>query len=508
MFVMLWCSCASLSPQRRVLTAAEAEANYQEFYKELTFEDRELAADSKVDHYAKAKAIADKKKVDRRVVIAAVTATMWQKVILTREVGVGEAKDISKVFKLDRATEEAFAQEVFAFLTKNDFCETAADVVYHFSLGAVYADKAINCAVASTSADYVQVARLACKRPGTKELQSKLINGWVENFKQIRPELREYHSYWKAVFVDEYEPMGKIADMCPLTTGQYADLFAIGLNDKKFSFAKAILEKDGFKKTPADYENFISLAVTQYECGMAAIVAIKQKLSDKTVEAIFLNPKCLGGTLGQVDPVFIPQSKAEWFFNLSLKAQEFVLARRAIEKLSLGKNHFDKLVTEGLAAQDYAEVLNIEPWGGERVQDYRDGILNKILDANEEWSVTSFLVQHKDGLSDTYIIAWNERAFLHALRRGAFDLAADIAHSDTRADFKNWGIRLAFDSALQARKAEVARFIARRYKLDKDALQRVAMLYLEINREKARQQALKSKRECEKANIWNVERCK
>ena len=501
MIAVLLCACASLPSGRRVLTAAEVEANYQEFYKELNSEQKEPAIGPNTDHYAKAKAIADQKKVNRGRVVKAVTTVMWQKVILTKEIGVGEAKDISKMFQLDSATETDFALKVFNFLVTNDLCETAADLVVSFNMGSAYADKAINCAQASPGADYVKVAHLACRRPGTKELQSKLINDWVENFKRTLPDQRDY------------DPIGVIAAICPLTADQYSELFAIVLKDKKVSFAKAILEKDSFKKIPADYDNFIAMAVAEYECGMAATVAIKYKLFDTAVEAIFLNRKCLGGTLGEVDPVLVPKPKAEWFFDLSLRAQEFGLARRAIKTFSfLGKDYFDKAVREGLKVHDYDEVLLFEPWDGERAQDYRDDILNKILDAGEEWAVTRFVVWHPDLFSGTHKIAWNERAYLHAFRRGVYDLAANIAHSDTRADFKDWGIRLAFDAALKAKNADMARFIAKSYHLDKDALRRVAMLYFELNkekdREKARQQAEKIKRECKSVKDWKVEQCK
>ena len=84
MFVMLLCSCAAILPKGRILTAAEIEANYKEFYKELTREDEGIIIGPNIDHFAKAKAIADKKKVDRRRVIDAVTTVMWNKILLMR----------------------------------------------------------------------------------------------------------------------------------------------------------------------------------------------------------------------------------------------------------------------------------------------------------------------------------------------------------------------------------------------------------------------------------------
>ncbi len=519
-FVMLLCSCASLSPKGRILTAAEIEANYKEFYKELTFEDEEIVIGINIDHFVKAKGIADKKKVDRKRVISAVTTVMWNKVLLTKEIGVGTAKDISKLFELDRATETAFAQKVFDFLNKNSFCEIAADVVYHFDIGLAYADKAILCAQTSATTSYVPVAQLACRRPGTKGLQSKLIKEWVENFKGKASDRRKFIYFWVGVgsfSVDDYESMAKIAAMCPLTNEQLSDLFAIGIKDKKIEFAKVFLDKENFKKTPADYDNFIALAVADYQCGMAANVALKYKVGEKRLENIFLNHKCLGGTLGEIDRKLILPAKAEWFFDLSLKAHEFLLARRIVKDFSLGKDFFDKVMTEGLKVFDYGELLLLEPWGEERVQDHRDSILEKILDANEEWSLVQFVSNHSSTadirpFTENQRIVWTERAFLHALRRGGYDLASDIAHSDSRTDFREWGVKLAFDVAMKARNADMARYIAKRYKLDNNAHQRVAMLYFELNKEKdmekAKQRKEKLRSECKASKDWNAQQCK
>ncbi len=502
MIAMLLCACATFTSTRR-LTPVEVEASFKEFSKEFY-----------IEHFDKAKAIADKNKLDRRRVVEFVTTALWQKVILTKEIGVGTVKEISNTFQLDRATQTAFALKVFDFYVVNDFCEIAADTVYQFDLGPAYADKAINCAQSSPGSNYLSAARLACSRPGTKELQRKLINGWVENFKQSSPDKREYYLFrgYLTVFISEYDSMAEVASKCPLTADQYLDLFAIGLKDKKPEFAKAILDKGNFNKTLADYDNFIAMAATQYQCGMAATVALKQKMPDSAIETLFQNPKCLGGTLKEIDLALVPQPKVDWFFNLSLRTHEFVLARHIVKTFSLGKNNFERVVSEGLAAQYYDHVLGFEPWDGERTEDYRDGILNKVLDANEEWAVTRFVVENSTplgfGFTEIHRNAWIDRAFLHALRRGDFNLAADISRKHTGIGFSDWGTRWAFEGAIQAKNADSARFIAKRWHLDDNALKRVAMLYWEKNKEKARQQALKLKRECEASKDWSSERCK
>jgi hypothetical protein len=504
---MLLCACASSVSGRRA-TVAVVEASYKEFEKELS-----------IEHYDKAKTIVDQKRLDRVRVVSIFTATMWQKLILTKEITVSGAKSAFEKFKLDRATETAFAVKVFDFYVANNFCEMAGDVVVSFEIGSAFANKAVHCAQASAGFNYVPVARLVCRMPSAKELQIKLINGWVDDFKHKAPSLREYFSFWRGagVYVDEYASMAKIVTMCPLTEDQYLDLFMIGLQDKKPEFTKVILEKNSFKKTVAHYKEFIAMAVEQHHCAMAAEVALKNELSDQVVEKIFLNRKCLGGTLKEIDPALFSPKKADWFFNLSLRAQEFALARRIIKTFSLDKDHFDKLVSASLAAYDYKSVLLFEPWDKERGEDYRDGILNKVLDANEEWAVTTFVVDYSTGdekiklVSETNRNAWLERTFLRAFRRREFSLAADVANKHLVADFRVWATKWVFEAAMQARNADQAKAIAVRNHLGKEALRRVAVLYFQLKNEKNKNLELEKKRAaCEAAKArgdWEIKKC-
>ena len=72
-----------------------------------------------------------------------------------------------------------------------------------------------------------------------------------------------------------------------------------------------MLDKGNFNKTAVDYDNFIAVAIAKYQCGLAATVAFQQKLPDSAIEAIFLNPKCLGRNLREVDMAFVYPQKAE-----------------------------------------------------------------------------------------------------------------------------------------------------------------------------------------------------
>jgi hypothetical protein len=511
MMVVLLCACGaapttSVRQPTKLFSKAEVESAYKEFQKELL-----------VDHYDKAREIATKFKLDPLRVTSTFTAYIWEELVVAKRTTVSSVKSAFDKFKADRQTANAFAVKAFNYYTTNDFCETAGDVVVSFELGSVYAEKAIHCAETSAGFNYVPVARLACRLPGIKELQTKLLTGWVDNFRRTAPSLREYFSWWRQVAVDEYFSMGKVVEMCPLTEAQYLDLFMIGLQDKKAEFTKAILDKSSFKKTVNHYNDFVVMAVGQYQCAMAAEVALKNKLADKTIaEKIFLSKKCQGGNLGSVDLKLIPKEKAEWFFDLSLRAQEFKFARGIIKVFSLDQDRFNKLVTAGLAAPDYESVLLFEPWYGERTEEYRDGILNKILDANEEWAVVTFVVDHSTGdqtriVSETNRNAWLERTFLHAFRRGEFSLAADVANRHLVSDFKVWATKWVFEAAMQARNADSAKMIAVHYKLGSEALRRVAVLYFHLKNEKDRKLEIDKKRAaCEaakKVNDWEIKKC-
>ncbi len=509
-FLLCACGAASVTSGRQPagpFSKTEVESAYKEFQKELL-----------VDHYDKAREIADQKQLNNGRITQIFITSIWQKLVIAKEITVSSAKSAFDKFKADRQTAKLFAVKAFDYYAANDFCEMAGDVVVAFEIGPVYAEKAIHCAETSAGFNYASVAHLACRLPGIKELQTKMVKVWVDDFKQRIPAFREYFSLWRKLYVDEYFAMGKVVELCALTEEQYLDLFMIGLQDKKPEFTKTVLEKSSFKKTVVHYKDFIVMAVGQYQCAMAAEVAINNKLADKIIEEnIFSSRKCQGGNLGSMNLKLIPQEKAEWFFDLSLRAQEFKFARGIIRVFSLGQDRFNKLVTAGLAAPDYETVLLFEPWNGERAEDYRDSILSKILDANEEWAVATFVVDYSTGdekkrfVSETNRNAWLERTFLHAFRRGEFSLAADVANKHLVADFKVWATKWVFEAAMQARNADHAKIIAVRYKLGQEALRRVAVLYFQLKNEKDKKLELAKKRAvCEaekKLKDWTVKKC-
>ena len=144
---------------------------------------------------------------------------------------------------------------------------------------------------------------------------------------------------------------------------------------------------------------------------------------------------------------------------------------------------------------------------------------------DEEWYVTSYAAWrlalyleqksygnfYLDPYREQEMYGWIERAFLHSLKREAFELAADIADKYSIPEFSEWGIELAFEEACRAKNVDEAASIVRRYKLGKDAVKKVALLRLEKTRaeEKKRLEDLKKKKklECKSSDDWNVEKC-
>ncbi len=544
MIAILLCACASGISMKHptaveVDRAAEIEANYREFQEELTDGD-----------YDKAKATVDQKKVDHRKVVEAVLTAMWRKMQTNRD--IESVQKIAQKFELDRPTELVFAQSAFNYSLKNKHCELAADLAFWFHLEPSYADRAIHCALLAYGPKHPEdVARLACTRPGTKKLLNQLMDGWFGSFKQNSPDKRNYLL------------MGGIAALCTFRADQYVDLFNIGMEEKKFDFAldmlttpakkgiiikdsqllyrllyqagfdtpksgllglanngllgqnkssqtrleelvfaKRMLEESNFKKTPEDYDRFIAAAVSQFQCGIAATVAIGQDLPDNVVEALYLNPGCLGGNLYQVSAALVPLKKADWFFDLSLQAHEYYFARNLFEKFDLGNSYFDRIIDAAILARDFDDILEFDPPSGEDKQNYQDRILERIMDLDEEWYVVRYAVAQPAYQENWY--AWVDRAYLHALRRGAFQLAADIAEKNNTPEFMVWGINLAFESACKDGNLKEAEIIARRY-LDKQALQRVAVLYYQKSLIEARK---RKQQECKSSDTWCVEQVK
>ena len=546
MIAVLLCACAHFTPVNRP-TSAEAEANYQEFYKEFT-----------AGRHSEAKIIADKKKVDRHKVVKVVLAAMGQQVVGGGV--ISEAKEISRKFKIDRATELAFAQNAFDFSILNRHCDIAADIAFFFNLGSTYADGAINCAVSKYGMSLPfssYAARVACSRTGTKNLQSKLIAEWLEAFQQSE---RDHNDY---VSIEE------IVTLCPINAKQYSDLFAISLGDRQLDFtlvvitaivqnndvimdtqplyrllyqavfdtpltktgasvladklrginrdplspmkklmlAKEMLETADFKKVPADYTIFIVASVANFQCGFAVNTMLEQKLPDEVVEALFLNPKCLGGTLIELNMDLISPEKVDWFFDLSLQAHEYVLAKDLIDRFVItDETYFTRIVDAAMAVRDFDVIVELDPPAGWDKRIYRDNIMDQIMDLGEEWFVvryaTSKISIYQYSNTENWY-AWIERAYLHALHRGAFELAAEISSKSRAIEYRLWGIDLAFELACKTNLKE-AEAIARRY-LDKAALNRVVLLKYKKLRAEDKQ---RKTRDCQEGDDWCVQQVK
>ena len=516
---VLCCACASTVPKpRRNFTPEEIKENERDFYREFSLE-----------NYDEAMRIAKEKKVDRKMVEETVIVAMWRKIYDIAD--VPDAKNIMDKFQLDRAVQTVFAQSAIDYLLRSKQCNIAADVAFYFDLGQTYADKAILCSDSMFSISHT--TQLACDRPGTPQLGDKIKAKWLVSFEEASPSTRDY---W---------PISEIAEACSFTEDQYLLMYNVCLSDNQMylafvaastlsekklmsddrsqllyrrvfqasitvpgrenlAAAKMLLEDKKFIREAGDYDNFFASAIAQFQCGMAATVAIEHNLPDASLEAIFMNRRCLGGTLSEIDPHIIHLVKRPWVFELSLRAREYLFARNMVSVFEMDDSYFEQIVDAAIDAKDFLPILGLEPpddWGKTI---YQWWILGRLMDLDEEWFVTIYTVAWDGTFSivDINWYLWVEQAYLHALRRGAFALAADIAAKHRDADFMEWGVKLAFDHACDADNLPEAGDVARRYHLGKAALKRVALL---VNKKNIAAEKNKKKRECQKD--WNAEPC-
>lgn len=524
------CGGGTSSLQVHKPVAIVSETSYKEFEKQFLDEE---------NYYEAAKLTVG---LEHSRVVEIVSSHILQEMVGDK-INPGSAEEILAMFRVDSKSQMDIGRKAYASWIDSDLgdaCKNAAEIAYYFDLGTSYADKAISCAQNKFESDYAEVANVACRRPGSQELQKKLVDGWVERFERLPVNLRYYEVLHSVPFsgqfnfdyfarIDEYEPMSKIASLCPLSQKQYESLFAIGINDKKLEFSQSVLENSRFQKKSADYDDFISLALSRYECGVAAEVAIKYDLLDK-VKAIFGTQKCLGGSLRDINLGLITPELSQWFFELSLKKEVFHLAYRIVKHFSLGDDKFDKVVNEALAARDYAEVLDFSPYNQESKEVFRDRVVDQVLEENEEWAMVNYLVTNWSYFAQVQRKTWVERAFLHALFRGAFNISADIAAVHPDKDFAKKGIDMSFAGVMKAENPEMARYIAYRHHLGNDEKTEVAKLYMKTRAEAERKKALaeaaeenrkaeverkkslaKEMEECRKnklANDWGLRQCK
>ncbi|HSR89571.1 MAG TPA: hypothetical protein VLK22_04260 [Candidatus Udaeobacter sp.] len=352
-------------------------------------------------------------------------------------------------------------------------CNLAADLAYYFKLGSDYADKAINC-----HTRLPDQAKLACLRPGSlalqRQLAGKYIIDFLSNHRPLKIHLVPYPYGGFYVAESTFADMLEIAGLCTLDQEEYRSLLAFGIKTNEVWLTRKIFELERFAKQPEDFDQFFTLALGKYECGTAATVAFEHHLSDQIIESIFLDKRCFSGNLGELDPALAPKEKAEWLFSLCLRAQEFSLGSKVIKQFQLDKDHFNLLVSEGLKAHDYNDVLNMEPWGSDSVEYFRFTVFKEMLSANEELAMANFVqAQSFDfvQLSSNQLL---ELVFSHALFRSDYMLAAEIIARHGVTKNKDDGIRIAFESALQKGDDKSAFYIASRHRLGADYLTRVA----------------------------------
>lgn len=492
--------------------------------------------------FAKAKKIADQFKIDRRVVWDTVEKAMWK--MGQHPSRVKSVKKLGRLFQLPRERELSFARNFFNQAIVNRYCEKAVSIAFHFDLGAKRIDEGIGCAVEhSLFFSFAEdVPRIACTTRGTPEFLEQLMDTWVQDFRATSPSFRIHSS------------MREIASLCPFNDKHLLDLFTIGLADKKPDFALAMLqmskasgfflrydvlyrrlyemtiglpydlynlktanrilgERD-FIKTPADYDQFIALAISRFHCEIALASAMEHRLPNDKIRSIFFHQRCLSADLKEFDFDVVRPEQAGWLFETSLQAGRFLFARNLVSKFSMGQDAIRRIVDEAWFAKDFDTLMELDPPFNISQRDFRESLLEKMLDSDEEWFVARYVIA-QGGNPETgytkwsYWYNWLERAYMHALYRGAYELAADIAGKHILRAWSVWAVQLAFDQAMKNNDPESAKIIAKRWNLGNDAVHQAVLLgWKKVQAESREEDRRRQKRSCKSVDAWSVERCK
>lgn len=505
--LFLVCACATAKPVPRPLDP-KTDKDFLAFYAALhdghVIEARKIAVRA---------GIADHPEVVEAVIVEMIIEANKGMILV--------AQMIATEFELEPWRVKAFAEVTFETLLRGGKCEYAADAAFYFDLEKKFADQAISCAEKKSDAMYALL--FACHRPGSSEVMARLSKTVLDGFATADAASHDYDRLAQAVVI------------CPFDEGQLHYLLGMAFLDRRYDFDIAVLEKakslgfswpygewyrklydsavaehefgtaerllvdPNFVHTPADELAFIDATVKFRRCDLAAIAAIRSKFPDATIEALFLDGRCFGMEFTGLE-WYVPEDKSVWYFELSLRAQKFTLAGVIVRKFQLGRASFDRVTDAALAVKAYDAAVNLLPTDEDR-RTYRNRVLQRILDADEEWFVTRYAVAMRGTYdqSDENWDGWIERAYLHALRHGAFELAADIADRHADKEFGRWGIQLAFDKACEAENAEEAGAIAKRWNLGKDANRKVALL-------RAKKQREAEKKRCQED--WSATGCK
>lgn len=259
--------------------------------------------------------------------------------------------------------------------------------------------------------------------------------------------------------------------------------------------------------------------IAKRECAEALALTHTLKLDDATIDAVFTDPMCVVSSFDTFETDLYYADDGAWlkYFTFALKHDHFHLARRLADRAQKArkddKDSHELLIAKGLDAGAHALLLSLAPPPGEEAETYREGIFEHALDHGREWTAATFANQYA-----TTPPAIVERAYLRAMERGEWILAAQIAEKYGDPKKLESRARLAFEMAMIAEKPKDAQFIMRVTRLkDPELTRRAALMRFRQKREEERKAAQekrrrerakrrRERRRREEAGEWSVTR--
>lgn len=437
------------------------------------------------------------------------------------------ALELAEERKLPKAERIRFAQGLFDTLVHDGMCIRAAKFARAFGLDHAHGETAVQCV---RRIDVIEAATVVCDADVDDAYRAALLaEAWdsldalpadkrfamldtlVESTCPL-PEARASAWFPKTLL----DPAGLRLSRMILhvaisqkwgwdAQSLFRQALAAAIGFDAVQRAQETIDDTAFVPNDADLDSFLGYQIAHLRCEDAAMTVVSRKLPLARAEAIFAHPRCLGAAMTGIG-WRVADDDAQAWFALAMKYRKYRLARLLAGKTKDGNALMEKVETAALDALDFDAVMDFPPRDGEHAEQHQDRVLQGALDRNEEWFVVRWSIYQQNQVQVPRRDAWIERAYLHALLRKEWKMAADCIAKHSVAATAATAERLVFEEAMRAEDAPAAVELARQYKLGNDCARRAAVLQFRKNQEaeraKAKAKAEKEKRLRKESGDW------
>jgi hypothetical protein len=425
----------------------------------------------------------------------AVLARMTKNV---REDDVAGAMRLASSYGLGKEEQASFGRTVFEELYDAGLCIRAVKLATTFDLGERYGERAVQCV---RKISVIEAGALVCDADVGDAYRKGLVDDAWQSLEDLPTEKR-FAMLETLIESDCPLPKARAAAWFPRTLvepsglrigrmlvnkgrvrhwswdiqAMFRQLLMAAINLNVERQAAEIMEDDAFILEDTVVDPYQHYLIANHRCEDAVKLVLKRKLAFARAESIFDEAKCVGVSFDGL-AWFIREDAAQWF-DLAMRDQKHRLARRLADKLPVPKAMIVLVETATLYAGDYDALMDFPPHEGETADQQQDRVLKDALDREEEWFVVRWNLYGFNGrvITEVRLNGWIERAYLHALFRKDWRLAASCISKHTAPASAIEGERLAFEEALRAEDANTAIELARIYKLGSEYQSRAAVL--------------------------------